>query len=251
MNWDSFREERRKRGKPFVVAHRGVAALEPENTLPSFALALEQGADALETDLRFTSDAEIVLFHDETVERMTDGQGKVSDYTLAQLRQLHTRRPDTDEPTGPPIPTLEELLQQTQSGIPLLLELKDPLFAQQEYAERLIRLLNAQSALQRSAIASFQMELAQGVKQVEPDIPSGYITYFNPWPRRDAEMLGPAWPILYLNPFYVWLAHRTGRIVAPLDPNPVPRLSYYLRRGVDALLADNPAEVVHALENVS
>ena len=54
-------------------------------------------------------------------------------------------------------------------------------------------------------------------------------------------MLGPFWPLLYLNPAYVAWAHRMDAIVAPLDPNPVPRLDFYLKLGVDALLADNPA----------
>ncbi|MEZ4662591.1 MAG: glycerophosphodiester phosphodiesterase family protein [Caldilineaceae bacterium] len=67
MKWQEFRAARQAQGKPFVVAHRGVSALAPENTLRAFALALAQGAFALETDLRFTKDDQIVLFHDDTL----------------------------------------------------------------------------------------------------------------------------------------------------------------------------------------
>ncbi len=67
LTWDNFREQRRIFGRPFVVAHRGAQTLQPENTLAAFILALVQGADALETDLRFTADDELVLFHDATV----------------------------------------------------------------------------------------------------------------------------------------------------------------------------------------
>ena len=61
-------------------------------------------------------------------------------------------------------------------------------------------------------------------------------------------MAGPFWPLLLLNPFYVEDVHRLGGIVAPLDPDPLPRLALYLRLGVDALLADEPGPVLCALE---
>ena len=94
MDWDNFREERKLYGRPFVVAHRGARLVEAENTLRAFLLALVQGADALETDLRFTADDQLILFHDPTLERMTEGAGLVREHTLADLRSLRTRRPD-------------------------------------------------------------------------------------------------------------------------------------------------------------
>ena len=66
INWENFREERQRRGKPFVIAHRGVRAQIAENTLRGFQLALAQGAFVLETDLHFTRDDQIVLHHDPT-----------------------------------------------------------------------------------------------------------------------------------------------------------------------------------------
>jgi glycerophosphoryl diester phosphodiesterase len=81
MDWDTFREERRRAGRPFVVAHRGAQLAEPENTLRAFLLALVQGADALETDLRFTADDQLILFHDPTLERTTEGAGPVRDHS--------------------------------------------------------------------------------------------------------------------------------------------------------------------------
>ena len=62
MDWDTFRDERRRVGRPFVVAHRGARLLEAENTVRAFLLARLQGADALETDLRFTADDKLILF---------------------------------------------------------------------------------------------------------------------------------------------------------------------------------------------
>jgi glycerophosphoryl diester phosphodiesterase len=248
MNWHSFRTERAARGKPFVVAHRGIPREEPENTLSSFAGALEQGAHALETDLRFTRDGEIVLFHDESVERTTDGEGNVSDLSLAEIKRLRTRYPGADSASGGPVPGLTDLLDLTDGQIPLLLELKDPRFQDLTYAGKLVRILRDYAVLERCAIVSFQLAYVNGVTAVEPEIPSGYITLKNPWPRRRVELLGPAWPLLFLNPFYVRLAHRAGNIVAPLDTEPEKRMGYYLRLGVDAVLADSPRRALEAME---
>jgi glycerophosphoryl diester phosphodiesterase len=248
MDWKTFRQERTKNGGVLVVAHRGVPVLEPENTLSSFALALEQGADVLETDLRFTRDDEIVLIHDATLERTTNGQGKVRDHTLAALKQFRTRNPGSDELSEQAVPSLGELLMMTRSEVPVLLELKDPLFRERPYAEKLVQTLAEYHMLDKSAIVASKAERMQAVQAVHPAIPTGRIIFNNPLPPGGIVLLGPFWPLLFVNPLYVSWAHRKGSIVAPLDPNPVPRLSFYLRLGVDALLANHPREVIEAME---
>ena len=74
--------------------------------------------------------------------------------------------------------------------------------------------------------------------------PVGLITVKNPFPRPGVQLLGPIWPLIYLNPLYAWLAHRMGGIVAPLDPTPASRLRYYMALQVDAVLADEPGLVL-------
>ena len=88
-SWDEFYQTRHLRRKPLVVAHRGASNVLPENTLASFALRLEQGADVLETDLRFTKDGEIVLFHDATLERMTEGAARCAIIRWQRSRATH------------------------------------------------------------------------------------------------------------------------------------------------------------------
>ena len=75
-------------GKPAVVAHRGASGDRPEHTLAAYELALAQGADGLECDVRLTADHELVCIHDRTVDRTSDGSGIVSEMTLAELREL-------------------------------------------------------------------------------------------------------------------------------------------------------------------
>ncbi len=187
--WEEFRRSRHLRRRPLVVAHRGVRAVLPENTLASFALALEQGADVLETDLRFTQDGEIVLFHDATLERTTEGAGPLRDHTLAEIKRLRTwtpaRRLDTHA-----VPTLLELLQMTQARTPLLLELKDPLFVDAGYARKLVDLLVAYDVTDRCALVSFHPEFVASVKRICPTIPTGHITANNPRPLPDTDLIG-------------------------------------------------------------
>jgi glycerophosphoryl diester phosphodiesterase len=246
LTWPQFRATRHQRTRPIIVAHRGTPDLQPENTLPSFQLALAQGADVLETDLHFTRDNEIVLFHDHTVDRMTEGQGALQNHTLAELKRYQTRTPG-GQLTGARILSLVELIEATNAQTPLLLELKDPRFAQPRDAARLIEILERYDMVQRCAIISFHAEYVVGVEAVQPAIPTGNITMWNALPTGKAELLGPVWPLIYLNPFYVWWAHRLGKIVCPLDPKPEPRIPYYLRHGVDALLTNNPAVTLDAI----
>ena len=247
LTWNNVRKLREQRDTPFIVAHRGAQTREPENTLPAFALAVEQGADAIETDLRFTRDREIVLIHDATIARTTNGAGRVSEMTLAELQSFRTRRPDgsvSDEP----IPTLRSLIGATAGQVPLLLELKDDAFLQPERAQQLVDLLTETEMLERGSVVSFQFERVKAVQQVHPDLAVGLITTWNPLPVGEARLLGPLWPLIFANPLYTRWAHARDKFVCPLDPNPEPRVAGYLRLGVDALLANNPASVLAAIE---
>jgi glycerophosphoryl diester phosphodiesterase len=88
----------------YVAAHRGWCSEYPENTLLAFRKALEVGVDQIETDIRITKDGELVLMHDATVDRTTNGTGKVCEMTLAELKEL-------DAGGGEKIPTLRELME--------------------------------------------------------------------------------------------------------------------------------------------
>ena len=100
-----------------VIGHRGVAGVEPENTIRSFQRAIELGVDVVECDVRLTADRRLVLMHDETVDRTTNGTGRVDQMTLAMLRQL-------DAGEGERVPTLEELLALIRGKCKAHVELK-------------------------------------------------------------------------------------------------------------------------------
>lgn len=248
--WQEFHDMRGRLDHPLVIAHRGTPRTLPENTLASFANALRQGADVLETDLRFSQDGALVLVHDETLDRTTDGSGLVASHSLAELKQLRTREP-SGRFAAECVPTLIDLLSMTQGQVPLLLELKDPLFASEEYARQLARTLTAYGMLEKSAVVSFDMRLVESVRRVCPELPGGLITLKQAWPQRNMPLLGPLWLLLFANPFYVLWAHKLDAIVAPLDTAPEKRMWYYRWLGVDAVLADDPAAALAAMNGAN
>lgn len=117
-----------------VIAHRGGGARAPENTLEAMRLAIADGADGLEFDVRLSADGEVVLIHDPTVDRTTDGTGAVERMTLAELRSLDAGFRFSARPLDPVttikhrIPTLDAVLR-SFPGVPLLIEIKAPLAA--------------------------------------------------------------------------------------------------------------------------
>lgn len=105
-----------KSKKVLVVSHRGDWRNAPENSLQAFKNCIDMGVDMIEIDLHKTKDGQLVLMHDNTINRTTDGKGKVSDYTLAELKKFHLRN-GMGRVTFHQIPTLEEVLNLSKGKI--------------------------------------------------------------------------------------------------------------------------------------
>ncbi len=234
------------RPKPYVMAHRGNQVACPENTLAAFRRALADGADIIETDLHVTADGVFVCIHDATVDRTTDGTGAVAEMTLAQIKALSASY-GRAEFTAERVPTLAELCQITPPDVALALELKTDRFLEPAVGRRLVDELTEHGVRERSVVLSFHLPRVHAVRAVAADIPAGFITVTDPWPPADAQLLGPFWPLLLINPLYVAIAHRRGQLVAPLDPTPDRRLWLYRLLRCDAVLTNDPAATCRAL----
>lgn len=239
---------------PLLMAHRGASDELPENTLAAFERARAQGAHVLETDIRFTRDDEIILMHDPTLERTTNGAGVVAQMTLAEIKKFRAERSfeSKQKLSSEEIPTLAEFLESTRADdVPLALELKDDRFIEPRDAEKALRVLQDHNALARTVLLSFHSARVKACKRAAPEIPIGIITLKNPFPLYDTELMGPFFPLLYLNPFYFAWARRRGKIGCPLDPAPEPRLKFYRRIGAPVLLTNHPAVTADALKRLS
>lgn len=225
--------------KPYVLAHRGNKVLCPENTLAAFRQALEDGADIIETDLHLSADGVFVCIHDATLDRTTNGRGPVSEKSLAELKKLsaHYHHPEFQ---GEQIPTLRELMAILPKNAAVALELKTDRFLEIEVCKKLVAVLQEGGVLERTVALSFSLPRIKMLQSVKPDLHIGWITLSKITPIKAANLLGPFWPILLANPFYVKIAHSRNQAVCPLDPNPDARLWLYHLLGCDAVLTDNP-----------
>ncbi len=236
--------------KPYVIAHRGNLVACPENTIAAFKRAIADGADILETDLHLTADNEFVCIHDATVDRTTDGKGEVAQKTLAELKGLsasYGRAEFQDER----IPTLKEVIEGLPSEMAVLLELKTDRFLEEEVCRRLLKILDKTGIRHRTIVGSFSFARIQKMHIPAPDLLTGCLSMSRPFPDPRARVLGPFWPLLLLNPFYVRLAHARGQAVCPLDPEPDSRLWLYKFLGCDAVLTNNPKKTRQAFEKLS
>ncbi|WP_243076811.1 glycerophosphodiester phosphodiesterase family protein [Microbacterium sp. SS28] len=147
-------DERAPAERAFVVSHRGGGALAPENTIPAVTAAIDAGFDYLEVDIALTADRVPVLMHDKSVDRTTDGHGRIADLTLAEVQQLDAGSWFAAEYAGTPVPTFEEFLTVlAPSGRRAMLELKGEWDAAAGAA--LIETLRRHDLERRVAIVSF------------------------------------------------------------------------------------------------
>lgn len=228
------------------MAHRGNSARCPENTLAAFQQAFADGADILETDLHLTADGTFVCIHDATVDRTTDGGGAVAGLTLDQIKAFSASygRAGFEAET---VPTLRETMALLPDDAVLAMELKTDRFLERVVCERLAADLDAGGVRARSVVLSFSRARLQAMRRAAPDVPTGCITLTRPVPLPGFDLLGPLWPLLLLNPLYVWMAHRRGQVVCPLDVAPDRRVWLYRRLGCDAIMTNDPASIAPAL----
>jgi glycerophosphoryl diester phosphodiesterase len=156
---------------PLTFAHRGGAGLWPENTLESFRGAIELGCSHLETDLRLTRDAQIVLFHDQNLERTTNGLGSVSSYTLEQLQKLDAAYHFSPSGHGFPrrgsgvrIPTFEELLRIAPPSTCFNVEIKER--GHPDLPRALWDFIQSHGLADRIVVAAEQHELLQSFREL-------------------------------------------------------------------------------------
>lgn len=165
---------------PFMcIAHRGASGQRPENTLAAFQRALEMGCSMIECDVRLTKDRELVVVHDRQVDRTTDAEGYVSDFTLAQLKQMDAGAWFDPKWRGETIPTLEETLDLVKPSIrSLVIELKDGLYFP-ESVEMVLAMVESKGMKEQVDISSFNMEVLKRVKEIDPEFRTSALVRFS------------------------------------------------------------------------
>ena len=234
-----------------VYAHRGGAGLAPENTLAAFRKAMELGVDAMEMDLHVTRDGEIVVIHDETVDRTTDGRGIVADLTLDELRRWDAGGKFAPAFRGERIPTLREVIDLvTASGntrIRLILELKfhpDHPGKPEDFEQRVLDILRQTGFVYRVRIISFQHPSLAKLKALEPRIPTGLLAGGRTAPHDPvalvrqyrADYYSPS--VRHVTAEAVTAVHQAGIPVVPWTANEEAEMRRLMALGIGAMAGD-------------
>jgi glycerophosphoryl diester phosphodiesterase len=266
--------------RPLVYAHRGGAALRPENTLDAFDHGLSFGADGLELDVHLSKDGVVVVHHDATLERTTNGRGAVAARTAAELAQLDAGfwfRPADGSATtvypmrtgelpaetfpyrgrGARIPILRDVLRRFPD-IQLIIELK---VNATELASRTVDEIRAADAIERVALGSFYWHVLHAARASEPRLRTGASREETRWALYRSWV---AWPLGHpayrefqvpersgsttiVTPRFIAHAHRAGLPVKVWTVNDPADMRRFLGWGVDALISDRPDLAVAAL----
>ncbi|MBA4247729.1 MAG: hypothetical protein C0444_05485 [Microbacterium sp.] len=240
-------------GVPLTIAHRGAPAEAPENTIPAFEAALASGAEVLELDLRMTADEQVVVFHDELLDRTTDGSGPIADRTLAELRVLDAGSWYGSAWQGTSIPTFDEVLPLLQrSDVRALIELKGLWTV--DALRPIIAGIYRHGVQDRVVLASFELPTLLELWREAPSLPRAVIVRRLPDDPVDfAASVGATTVVTSLRSFRVdpdaaEMLQNAGLTVIVYTLNRADLWQQAVDLGVDGVVTDAPRRLasVHA-----
>ena len=235
-----------------VIAHRGGAALAPENTIAAFRRAIEVGADGVELDVRLTKDQRVVVLHDRRLERTTSGRGLIGTHTLEQLSQLDAGSWFSGEFNGERVPALDEVFESLPADLPVYVELKVRGTGAWRLASAVVGVIRRFQRWESTMVASFNPISVAFVRLKEPRIIRGYISSaYHPLPIRErwlSPLVNPDWYAPdrdTLTPRLLARFHSQGKQVAGwgmdvgMDPEKLRAF------GLDAVVTDHPDKLIN------
>jgi glycerophosphoryl diester phosphodiesterase len=168
------------RSGPLIIAHRGASAYAPENTVAAYELALDQGADLLEMDVHLSADDQPVMIHDFTLERTTDGRGRVREHTVRELKRLDAGSWFGRQYQGQRLQTLQEVVERFKERTRFAIELKGGSDFYPGIEERVVSLLQIYDVAERCLVLSFDHRALAKVREMDPTIRTGALVAHRP-----------------------------------------------------------------------
>jgi len=226
-----------------VGGHRGNPAEHPENTIASFRSAIELGVDMVECDVHLSADGELVVIHDHTLERTTDGAGLVVQRSLADLRRLDAGR-------GARLPVLAEVCELARDRVGLCVEVKQIPIPYPGLEEKLIACLGALGMLDQTAVISFDHRSVRRIKELEPRLAVGVLEGARP--IDPAALMRGAGADIY-SPHYgamdrelVEEIHAAGGVVGVWTVDDAAAVAWCQACGPDSVFTNRPREIIPA-----
>lgn len=232
-----------------ITAHRGFSYAAPENTMYAFEYAVESGADYIELDVQLTADEQVVVFHDEKINRVTDGTGILSDYTYAELQELSAGC-RFDGFSDAKIPLLSDVFGNIGDDILYNVEIKDKGNTHLT-TQKTVALIEEYGLENSCYVTSFSYNILKEVKKINPEIKTGLIansaavTSFTRLRNIDALSLNH----IFVNSAVVNEAHRNGKRVFVWTVDGTSDMQKMISLGVDNIITNRPdkaTEIVYS-----
>ena len=238
-----------------VTAHRGFSGDAPENTLAAFKKAMEVDSDMIELDVRFSKDGQIVVMHDDTLDRTTNGRGKVSDYTLKELKQFDAGSWFAPQFSGEPIPTLVEVLELAKGKIPVNIEIKDESpsrYKITDLAARALQEVKKAGMAGQVIFSSFYPSSLEQIKERDPRIWVALL-YHRDWNSLREVTGGRAFSAVNLRHSFltrekIGRIHQEGMKVNTYTVNSEEEMERFIRWGVDGIITNHPDKLIQILK---
>jgi glycerophosphoryl diester phosphodiesterase len=239
----------------FVTAHRGFSGRAPENTLAAFRAAIDAGCDMVELDVHLSRDREVVVIHDDTLERTTNGSGNVADSLFANLGRLDAGRWFAPRFAQERIPALSEVLALVRGRILVNIELKQGKklpYTPEQLADRTLDECKKADMLDQVLFSSFAPNAIDRIREHNPELPVALITE-NPWRTPEEAGAGKLYPTLNcraatLTGAGIGQAHAAGIRVHAWTVNTRPAMKRFIMLGVDGIITNHPDLLIPLLQ---
>jgi glycerophosphoryl diester phosphodiesterase len=233
--------------QPVIFAHRGASAHAPENTIAAFELAIAQQADAVELDVKLSADGHVIVIHDSTVDRTTNGHGKVERMTLAEIKALDAGSFRGSQFAGERIPTLEEVFEAVGKRTFINIELKNHKSRGEDLVQLVCMLVKQHQMQKRVMFSSFFPDALYKAHSYLPSVPRGLLAlngFLGVWARSFGFNFGK-YDALHPNlkdftQQEVTRVHRLKRRVHVYTVNQEEDMRRLFKWGVDGIFTDDP-----------
>jgi glycerophosphoryl diester phosphodiesterase len=228
---------------PIIIGHRGIPSRMPENTMASFMAALGLGATGLETDVQMTKDGELVLIHDELVDRTTNGRGLVAAHAWSELRELDAGGWFHERYAGERIPRLSEFLAfAADKDILIDIEIKSGVVLYPGIEEKLIGMLHEYGVAHKTVISSFNHYALVTCKQIDSAIKTGILYFcglYEPWVYAKSVGADALHPLFYsVRPETIGGMRESGLDVYPFTVDAETDMKRLLALGVSGIITN-------------
>lgn len=232
---------------PAIFAHRGASAYAPENTLAAFELAVCQNADAIELDAKLSADGHVVVIHDQTVDRTTDGTGRVCDFPLAALKELDAGRAYDDAFRQERIPTLGEVFDAVGRQILINVELTNYKSLTDALPDKVAELVKRHNVVQNVMFSSFNPLALRRIHRLLPDVSLGLLAFRGRGGAWARSRLGRWVPYQALHPAaidtcpgLIQQQQARGFRVHTYTVNTAEDMQRFFEWGIDGIFTDDP-----------